>query len=442
MRKQLAAIFVIVGFAFICFPRSAMADEQASIQELLETAEPGESIQLENHVYHEDVVIDKPVTIKGAENTVIHGTGEGNVVTLNHDGITLENVTVKNSGSILDYDYAGIKIYSDHNKVMNTRIEDSLHGIYLSENTGNKLIGNTITGNQQLTQSSRGNGIHLFHSSDNVIRNNTIDEARDGVYFSFSHDNQVNQNRMTNHRYGLHYMYSDDNTFHQNEFFENTGGAAIMYSDNITLTGNQFYDHHNLQSFGILLQTANDATIENNQIHFNQKGIFMDQSNRNFFKGNVITNNQIGLDVWNSAINNQFTGNHILENNLQYTTNGGEDANEWSVQGTGNAWSDHNVIDLDEDGTADNAYVHTSAFGEVLSEQPLGVLFLHSPALTIYEKWNELIGQEKGTIQDPNPIHVQRETASIASFGLWIMVLAAGIFGVIYWRKRRHQERG
>ncbi|RYG73681.1 nitrous oxide reductase family maturation protein NosD [Lentibacillus lipolyticus] len=437
MIKRFGIFITILSISVMLFPGNSYAKDLPSIQTLLKQADPGSVIQLQDRVYQGNVVIDKPVTLKGTEGTVIKGTGHRNVITIKHDGTTLKNVTIKNSGSVLDEDNAGIKIYSDNNQVINTTIKDSLHGIYLNENKGNKLIGNKILGNQEWNQSRRGDGIHLFHSSKNLIKDNTIDGSRDGVYFSFSGNNRIKQNHITNTRYGLHYMYSDDNEFYGNAFMDNTGGAAIMYSDRVTLVKNRFYDHHDMQSFGILLQTANDTTIEKNEIHFNQKGIFMDQSNRNFIKGNLITNNQIGLNVWNSSIDNRFTENKILDNNLQYTTNGGEDANDWSVKGTGNAWSDHTAVDLDQDGVSDEPYEYSSAFGSVLADQQLGNLFLYSPALTLYEKWNQLINTEGG-IRDPHPIEAGQQSMYEFSSILWILGFVLAAVGLLRIRAKRY----
>ncbi len=437
MIKPFGIFITIFSIFVMLLPGTSFAKELPSIQTLLEQAKPGSVIQLQDRVYQGNVVIDKPVILKGTKGTVIKGTGDGNVITIKHDGITLKNVTIKNSGSVLDDDDAGIKIYSDNNQVINTTIKDSLHGIYLNENKGNKLTGNKILGNQEWNQSRRGDGIHLFHSSKNVIKDNTIDGSRDGVYFSFSGNNRIKQNHVTNTRYGLHYMYSDDNEFYENVFTDNIGGAAIMYSDRVTLVKNQFYDHHHMQSFGILLQTANDTRIEKNEIHFNQKGIFMDQSNRNLIKGNHISNNQIGLNVWSSSIDNQFTENKILDNNLQYTTNGGEDANDWSVEEIGNTWSDHTAVDLDQDGVSDEPYEYSSAFGSVLADQQLGNLFLYSPALTIYEKWNQLIHTEGG-IRDPHPIKARQQALFNFSSVLWILGFVLAVVVLLRVRAKRY----
>ncbi len=408
------------------------AEPTISLNELIKEASVGDVIQLKNQVYEGDVVIDKSIVLKGAENTVIKGTGTGDVITINHDGITLENITIRESGMILDHDYAGIKILSDHNRIKDITIEQTLHGIYLEESNHNELIGNAIVGNQSVNQSRRGNGIHLFHSSDNLIQDNSIHDTRDGIYFSFAENNEITGNHIFNNRYGLHYMYSDHNDFYQNEFYENTGGAAIMYSEDITLKENIFYDHHGLQSFGILLQTADNIELENNSIHFNQKGIFMDQSKGNTLKNNQIINNRIGLDIWASSKENVLTGNQILQNNLPYSSNGGKDANQWSDQGIGNAWSDYTIVDLDQDGIGDDTYTYQSSYGKVLAEQPLGALFLDSPALALYEKSHKFFGSEEGKVEDFFPIN---QSTSISSIPYIVLVVL--LIGMFLWKLQK-----
>lgn len=421
MRKLL--FILLIGI--ILFPSSVFAKEVTPIHELLEEAKPGDVIQLENHVYQEDIIIDKPVHIKGKEHTIIQGTGNGDVITLMEDGITVENITITNSGTDLAHDYAGIKVLSNHNKILHTTIEDSLHGIYLERSNDNELIGNTIYGNDKLNASRRGNGIHLFHSSDNLLKDNTIDGARDGIYFSFADHTQISGNQISNTRYGIHYMYSHYNDFYRNDVFENTGGAAIMYSTNITLSENKFYDHHGLQSFGVLFQTADEVLAENNEIYFNTKGVFMDQSSDNVLKNNLIANNQYGIDIWNSSKNNVFTGNDIVDNSLHHTTNAaGQDQNSWTKDGIGNAWSGYTFVDLNQDGIGDKPFNYHSTFGQVLTDHQLGILFLNSPALELYDTWNQLVQPAKGTITDTSPIYPSEVQTMPITLILQILVIA------------------
>lgn len=421
MINKTLGVGVLLFLLLLEFPLLTNAND-FTLQELIDKASEGDVIQLEDRVYKGDIIIDKQVALKGSGKTTIVGSGQGDVITLIANGVVIENLEITGSGMNLDKDQAAIKMMSNHNQIIGNEINQSLFGIYLTESSGNVIKKNTIEGNLDFIRGRRGNGIHLFHSSKNIIEDNKISNVRDGIYFSFSEENQIDHNQVSNNRYGLHYMYSDNNSFYQNSFFENIGGAAIMFSNFIELKENSFRDHLDIQSFGILLQSSNDILLENNDIQFNQKGIFMDQSNRNTLRGNLITNNRIGLAIWSSAKDNLFTENQVLNNNLPFSSNNGEDQNQWSENGVGNQWSRQTNLDLNQDGIGDHPFTFSSSFGKVLSEQQLGVLFLDSPALAIYEKWNQVFSSHEKSLIDPYPIIGEKSSTSYYFLPFYLLI--------------------
>ena len=110
---------------------------------------------------------------------------------------------------------------------------------------------------------------------------NTIRDTRDGVYFSFVDRTEVRDNDIEGVRYGLHYMYSDENRFEGNVFRDNAAGAAIMSSKDIVLRRNQFLANQSHRSYGILLQTVEDTTLEDNRIVGNTVGVFFESGHGN-----------------------------------------------------------------------------------------------------------------------------------------------------------------
>lgn len=189
-----------------------------------------------------------------------------------------------------------------------------------------------------------------------------------------------------------------------NRFYDNIGGAAIMYSNRITLENNNFNNNRGIISFGLLLQTANDNIIKNNRMTMNMKGLFMDQSNRNLLAYNEISQNNIGIEIWTSSIENSFTQNQFSNNVLQYSSNSKSEQNKWSNEGIGNYWSNHVLYDLDNNGIGDRPYTYATSFGEVLTKNQLGYLFLDSPALKIYESVKHTLSKDQMQITDPHPI--------------------------------------
>lgn len=374
------------------------------IQKLIQNAKIGEEIIIPKGIYRGNLHIDKSVSLIADGDVTIIGDRKGDVISFEANEITLEGFTIKNSGRTLTTDDAALKIRSSKNQIVNNRIIESLHGIYLDGSNDNTIEGNIIIGDQTLVSADRGNGIHLFYSSKNIIKENEIYETRDGIYFSFADYSEIKGNIIHDTRYGLHYMYSDDNSFYDNRFYDNIGGAAIMYSNRITLENNHFYNNRGILSFGLLLQTANDNIIKNNRMTMNQKGLFMDQSNRNLIADNEISNNNIGMEIWTSSIENSFTQNQFNNNALQYSSNGKHDENNWSREGIGNYWSNHVLYDLDGNGVGDRPYTYSTSFGEVLAQNELGYLFLDSPALKIYESVKQTLSKDHMQITDPHPI--------------------------------------
>jgi nitrous oxidase accessory protein len=422
MNKLVVCLIVFfMAFPITSYARIVEKKTTNDIQELIQSVGIGDEIQVPPGIYYGNLNINKKVSLIANGNVTIIGNRKGNVVTLSADGITFKGFTVKNSGRMLTHDDAGIKVRSDKNYIVQNKIDHTLHGIYLEKANDNTLDGNKVIGIKSLRSADRGNGIHLFYSNRNHLENNSITQSRDGMYFSFSEKNLIKGNRIFNVRYGLHYMYSNENSFYNNRFFNNIGGAAIMYSNRIKLEKNYFYNNRGLLSFGLLLQTANDNVVKNNYMMMNQKGLFVDQSNRNLFAHNEIVHNNIGIEIWTSSIQNRFTKNQFNSNVIQYSSNGKIDRNRWSSQGIGNAWSDSILFDLDDNGVGDKPYTYSSSYGEILAQNQLGYLFLDSPSLKIYETVKQTISKDQVQIEDPHPISLQWKKENMNVFNILII---------------------
>jgi nitrous oxidase accessory protein len=254
-------------------------------------------------------------------------------------------------------------------------VRDPLHGIYLLESHGVEIDDNDILGSRDLTESARGNGIHLFNSSGNRLLHNRVRATRDGIYFSFASGNLVAGNEVTRARYGLHYMYSDDNRFETNAFAENAAGAAVMFSKRIVLQRNRFVRHIGYRAYGLLLQTGEDILAEENRFEGNLTALFLDGSLRNTFRANLIAGNGIGIDLLASAEQNTFTENVFRDNRTSVRKVLGSGENAWSRDGRGNDWGDPAVFDLDRDGIGDRPYS---------AGDPYLTLAAARPALEVY----------------------------------------------------------
>lgn len=408
---QTAVVLCFVIGVFFMFLINSVSFAEESLQELIDESEANGIIKLKNQTYEGNLIISKPISIIGMENSVIKGDGTGNVITIKSTNVRLENLTVTN-GSFnrnTGEEYAGIKLMADQNILNNIKITDCFHGVYLSQSHHNEVSNVKVTGSKNGEIAGQGNGLHIYYSNYNKLLNNVIEGTRDGIFFDYSNHNETRGNTIENTRYGLHYMYSDDNQFYENVFSYNLGGAAIMHSKGLILSNNQFSLNQGTRSYGLLLQASNESIISENTFFQNQRGIFIDQSQKNIIQDNEIVQNQIGVEVWASSSNQIFSKNQFANNIAAVLTLGGKDQNNWSDKGYGNYWgTEIPVLDLDQDGIGDYPVQYKSSLYQLVEENELAYLFLKSPAIKIYEKMNELLNKEEVMFTDEYPL-VQRD---------------------------------
>ncbi len=404
MKKEWLFLFIL-ALGSLTFPNGTKAAD--SLQALINQADEGSIIKLENRTYDGNIVITKPLVIIGSKHTVIKGDRTGNVISVRAPHVTLKKLTVTNSSMDRNSaeEYAGIKVYSNGNRLEDLIIRHSFHGVYLSKSHENTIRNVHITGLGNNEIASQGNGIHVYYSNKNKLIGNIIDGTRDGMFFDYSNENTIDDNTIRHTRYGLHYMYSDQNQFTNNVFTLNTGGAAIMNSNHLLLSNNQFIFNYGHRSFGLLLLSANHIKITDNLFFLNQRGLYIDQSTDNKIEKNQIIKNQVGIELWASSNEQVFTKNHIHNNTIPAVSLGGQGDNAWFKDGLGNDWGDSfPLVDLDQNKVSDTPVAYHSSVYKLIEDQELTYLFLKSPAIKGYEKMNELLHKDQLMFKDPYPL--------------------------------------
>lgn len=366
----------------------------------------GDTVRVTAGVHRGPLVVTRRLVLIGDLGAVIDGGGKGSAITVRADSVELRGLTIRGGGTSLNTDDAAIKLDRCVGcRVIDNRLVDALHGIYLLESRDAVLVGNDVGGNPRLLEARRGNGIHLFNSVGNRIEGNHIHATRDGIYFSFATYNTVVGNDVEHTRYGLHYMYSDDNRFEKNRFTRNAAGAAIMFSKRIILRENVFSQHVGYRAYGILLQTAQDVTATRNRIEGNLTGLFLDGSIDNTFRANVIAGNGIGIDLLASAEHNVFVENVIVDNRTSVRNVLGSGENTWAVDGRGNYWGARGTFDLDGDGIGDRPHEAGDPFASLAGRRPVLELFAGTPAAAALS-WAERVFPlfDLPRVVDPSPL--------------------------------------
>jgi len=376
-----------------------------SISAALRKADPGDTIRLTGSEYLENIVIDVSVVLTGDDLPVIRGGYQGNVVHITAPGTVLEGVHVSEAGPHLTKDFACVLVEAEGVSVRNCVITESLHGIYVKAGNRVRIEGNHVEGRLDLIEADRGNGIHLWNSSDNLVARNEIFNVRDGIYFSFAHSTRVEDNRIHNVRYGLHYMYSNHNSFTGNNFEDNVAGAALMYSEDIRFDRNVFARCRGFRAYGILLQSMNDVVATSNLVLDNSRGIFMNNSNNNRIEHNDVVDNDLAVQLNGGCDENIFVRNNFLNNLSELLLDVSDRETKWADDRHGNHWTGYQGYDLDRDGVGDIPYGIQNVFQVMETEVPEVRFYLLSPAAEVLEAAETALPiLNFGDAEDPRPL--------------------------------------
>ena len=213
-------------------------DDYGSIQEAIDYASEGDTIYVKEGTYHENLLINKPLSLIGenVDTTVIDGNPpEGYRIPIK---IQCDNVSV--SGFKLLYGYAGITVGEvKHCSISGNRIAGGQHGI--------KLFGTSysnITENY-LEQIGLSGAIQLSDSNYNLVTGNYITSCTEGIQvWQHSTNNTVMENTITKcDDKAIRLQYADNNTVARNYVSNSDIGTSIYVANNNTITHNSYVNN-------------------------------------------------------------------------------------------------------------------------------------------------------------------------------------------------------
>lgn len=366
---------------------TVVAPAPGALQAAIDNAQPGDVLRLRPGVYSGAIVIDKPLTVEGAEGVEIQGGGTGTVITVTAPDVVVSRVRVSGSGSSHQSIDSGIKLTktADRGVVLDSESIGNLYGIDIHGARDARVAGNLVVGRTDFRMNERGNGIYVWNAPGAAIEGNTIRQGRDGIFVNTSSRNVIRDNRFEDLRFAVHYMYAGDGEIVGNVSVGNHLGYALMFSDGLTVRDNISIDD---RDYGIMLNYANGATIEGNYVRAAaEKCLFMYNANKNRLADNRFEACEIGIHFTAGSDRNTIVGNAFIGNQTQVKYVGTRYL-EWSEAGRGNYWSDHAAFDVNGDGIADSAYRPNDIIDQVLWTQPAAKLLLGSPAVQLV-RWSQ-----------------------------------------------------
>jgi nitrous oxidase accessory protein len=339
--------------------RRAPAADASSLQARIDAAAPGDRIDVDAGTYPGDIFIDRPLTLVGHGGPRLVGSGHRTVVMVRADRVTVDGFDIdgREGGSLSD-DSSGVHISGHFAHIARCRITRALFGVYLYAADDAWVDGVSIEGILGKSAGEQGSGIHSWNSRRFRLTDNVIRFSRDGFYLQASSDGFILRNRVSDVRYGLHYMFSDRNIFEDNVFERGAAGAALMYSKDLQFRRNTFIHNHGTTSVGLLLKSCDRVVAEDNLIADNARGIFLEGSAGNRFRGNLIVESDAALVIYDSSSDNRFEGNAFVGNLSPLRLSGRRTDTVFA----GNYWSDDTGLDLDGDGFRDEPYRLSNVF--------------------------------------------------------------------------------
>jgi len=379
-----------------------------SIEGAIALAKDYDTVLVKKGTYYEfNILIDKPLTLKGEDYPIVDGQKKGEIIKIVSDNVTVDGLFIINVGVSYTTDFAAIRVTkSEHFTIQNVVLEKLFFGIYLEKSSNGKVYHNKIIGDAKDEYNS-GNGIQLWYSHYVDVSHNHVQGTRDGIYLEFSDNITITKNTSTkNLRYGLHFMFSDNDVYSQNTFEENGAGVAVMFSRNISMQNNTFRKNWGPAAYGMLLKEINDADIQNNTFEENTVAISIEGSNRITYKDNDFIKNGWAIRVIGACYTNIFVGNNFMNNSFDVSYNSKLNDNEFRS----NYWSDYTGYDLDRDGTGDVPYRPVKLFSYIANKTPETIVLLRSLFMDIID-FSEKVSPvfTPDNLEDAQPLMKKRQ---------------------------------
>jgi len=364
----------------------------------LDHAAAGDTVLLAAGVHAGPLRVARRVTLRGAAGATLDGRGQGAVLTVSAPGALVESLTIRGSGNVILTLDAGVRVLGASGATFRGLVlRDVLYGIAVERSDSVAIDGCDLEG--RVTPSpvaapamdlAGGNGIHLWYSRSAHVSRSRVRRFMDGVYLSFADGAQIEENVLAgNGRYGLHSMYCQDNRFLRNRFARNIAGCAIMFSNHLDIRDNDFVHNRGPRTYGLLLRDCSDGSFSSNRMVDNTVAVFMDNSNRNRFRENLVQDNGWGIILFSSCAGNDFAANDFVNNDYPVALDMRFSDNRFDDGRHGNYWSGSAPYDLDADGVSDVPYSPVSAFAFLSKQYPDLAILGQSPAvlaLTLAER--------------------------------------------------------
>jgi parallel beta-helix repeat protein len=343
-------------------------EDYQTIQEAVNAASVGDTILVAPGTYHENIILNKSILLIGEskENTIIIGSGNGDVIHISSSKVKVSYFTIKNSGNNLGD--AGIELNgSTNSSISGCNLMNNHCGIFLNSSDHNMLINNT-------SHSNKGSGIFLWLSDNNTLEKNTCYSNEGHGIFLWLSDG----NTLTNNTCNL-----NESPFRVSKWPERIvpSGIALWGSSNNVLINNicDLNADHGIKLIGLsqsidrmiikIKASSNNILVNNTCSNNEHAGIWLTISHNNILNNNTCnSNNEPGIFLWKNSNNNM-----LISNKCKFNTDWGialRSSNNNMVVNNTSSSNDHG-IDL-------KSSVGNTLIGNTFNSNDIGITFENS----------------------------------------------------------------
>jgi parallel beta-helix repeat protein len=291
----------------------------SKIQDAINDASDGDTIIVFNGTYHEDILVDKQLSLLGINFPTLKAHSDNyNVLTLTANNCIIDNFKITNN-----YNY--IRMNSNNNIIKNCSITA---WIKLKNASFNYLFNNKIS---LMGIDAFGNSNNNNFSTNNISSTGYPSHSQYSIHISQSRNNIIFNNIFFNNWRGINLEYTINTTLLRNHFFEcgvTLGGNNITYLGTHTMKEN-YFGNEQLQLYYYVNKNSMNITGNAGQVFLincshcvvsdmNVSGLD-DCITLYFSSNNIITNNVLQGIVYDILLYN--SSSNIISNNRINGTN-------------------------------------------------------------------------------------------------------------------------
>jgi nitrous oxidase accessory protein len=345
------------------------------------------TVQLARGVYAGPVVLDRPIQLRGGRGVEIVGSGRGTVLSIFADDVSVSDVSLHGSGRDTNLGDSGVRVTGSRFRLDDVHIRDVLIGADLRMAKDGVIDGLVVEGDSSGPMGVHGDGLRLWESTNNVIRNSELSHVRDIVVW-YSSGNVFENDRVSNSRYGVHFMHSDTNVVRASRFVDDVVGVFAMYSRDLRIESNTITGADGAAGMGFGCKDSDAIAFTDNRVLANTTGVYLDTcpqriGSNTSVTGNLIAYNNVGLRFHYVRPGLAISDNNLYENHASASVDGNQSALGAGIEG--NRWSDYEGYDLDGDGRGDLPYAPAQLSTGLLQNRPVASFFVGTPAASLLD---------------------------------------------------------